>query len=224
MKVAIFGIGIVATLFLFAAGIKFNSHRIAAVWLIFFAVVAYALSFALYWHNDIKSRSELKEPMFSENVENFIFSLGERGMSVEYSKDVLEKEHINTGFVFGGYHPVELYIENDILYADVKIYGGSALPPIEIKRNRLFNKPEDWDFNSNETAMEIVDQNKSSIYQFFYKKPSYIVMNGIFPYPGGFILANENGALQSPILTNTFKLKRIFKYPSWKYPGEYEIR
>ena len=70
--------------------------------------------------------------------------------------------------------------------------------------------------------MEIVNQNKIPIYQFFYKTLSHIVMNGIFPYPGGFILANENGAIQNPTLPTTFKLKRIFKYPSWKYPGEYE--
>jgi len=47
-------------------------------------------------------------------------------------------------------------------------------------------------------------------------------MNGIFPFPGGLILANENGATINPILPTNFSLKRIFKYPSWKYPGEYE--
>ncbi len=141
MKVAIFGFGIVATLLLFTAGIIFNSKRIAFIWVMFSALVLYALSFALYWHNDIKSKPELKEPMFSENVENFTFSLGERGMSVGYSKNALEKKHINTGFVFNNYHPVELYIENGQLYADVKVYGGSGFPPIEIKKNKLSNKP-----------------------------------------------------------------------------------
>lgn len=222
MKVAIFGSGIVATLLLFAATIIFNSHRIAAVWLIFSAIVAYALSFTLYWHDDIRSKPELKEPMFSENTKDFTFSLGEGGISVGYSKKVLEKKHIKTGFVFNNYHPVELYIENDQLYADVKIYGGSNFPPIEIIKNKLFNKPKGWDFNSNEKAMEIVNENRIPIYQFFYKKPSHIVMNGIFPYPGGFILANEKGAIGNPILPTTFKLKKLFKYPSWQYPGEYE--
>ena len=113
--------------------------------------------------------------------------------------------------MFNNYRPVELYIENGQLYADVKIYGGSGFPPIEIKKNKLSNKPKDWDFNSNEKAMEIVNGNGVPIYQFFYKKPSHIVMNGVFPYPGGLTL-----------LPITFKLKRIFKYPSWKYPGEYE--
>jgi len=134
MKVAIYGTGIIATLLLFTAGIIFNSHRIAAVWIIFATIVTYALSFSLYWHDDIKSKPRLKEPMFAENTENFTFSLGERGFSIGYSKKALEKNHINTGFVFGDYHPVDLYIENGKLYADVKIYGGSGLPPIEIKK------------------------------------------------------------------------------------------
>lgn len=224
MKVAIYGTGIIATLLLFTAGIIFNSHRIAAVWIIFATIVTYALSFSLYWHDDIKSKPRLKEPMFAENTENFTFSLGERGFSIGYSKKALEKNHINTGFVFGDYHPVDLYIENGKLYADVKIYGGSGLPPIEIKKNKLFNKPQDWDFNSNEKAMEIVNDKGVPVYQFFYKKPSHIVMNGIFPYPGGLLLANENGVTQNPLLTTKFKLNKIFKYPSWKYPGEYEER
>ncbi|MDP8263198.1 MAG: hypothetical protein P9M13_07845 [Candidatus Ancaeobacter aquaticus] len=222
MKVAIFGFGIVATLLLFTAGIIYNSHRVAAVWVIFLTIVTYALSFALYWHNDIKSNPKLKEPMFSENVDNFSFSLGERGITVEFKKEVLEKEHMNNLFVFSNYRPVELYIEGGQLYADVKIYGGSGLSPIEIKKNKLSNKPSNWDFNSNETALEIVDNTQTPIYQFFYKNKSHIVMNGIFPFPGGLILASENGATINPTLPTNFSLKRIFKYPSWQYPGEYE--
>lgn len=222
MKVAIYGLGIVGAIMLTIASMLFTTHRIASIWVGFATGVVFLLSVALYWHDDFKSKPVLKEPTFSEDVKNFTFSLGERGITIGYPKEVLEKKHINTGFVFNNYHPVELYIENGQLYADVKIYGGSGFPPIEIKKNKLLNKPDSWDFNSNENAMEIVNENKVPIYQFFYKSPSQIVMNGIFPYPGGLILANENGAVGNPILPATFKLKRIFKYPSWKYPGEYE--
>jgi len=222
MKVAIYGLGIAGCIMLTVASILFTSHRIASIWVGFATGVIFLLSFALYWHNDIKSKPELKEPMFSENVENFSFSLGERGITVGFKKEVLEKEHMNNLFVFSNYRPVELYIEGGQLYADVKIFGGSGLPPIEIKKNKLSNKPPNWDFNSNETALEIVDNKQTPIYQFFYKNPSHIIMNGIFPFPGGLILANENGATINPTLPTNFLLKRIFKYPSWQYPGEYE--
>jgi len=164
---------------------------------------------------------KLEEPRFSETIESFSFSLGERGITAGYSKEALEKKHMQP-FNFADHSPVELYIEDDNLYADVKIYGGSGLPSIEIKQNKLSNKPHDWDFNSNKKAMEIVDKNQNPIYQFFYKSPSHIVVNGVFPFPGGLILANDEGALINPSFPTTFKLKRIFKYPSWKYPGEYE--
>ena len=221
MNIAIYGIGIVATILLFMAGISYNSHKTVFKWLISSAIVAYIFSFVLFSLNENNSEPVLKVPIFSENIEDFMFSIGERGISVGYSKNRLEQEHVNNAFVFNDYYPVELYIENDVLYADVNIYGGNGFPPIEIKRNKIFNKPDNWDFNSNENAMEIVNENQLPIYQFFYKKPSHIVINGIFPLPGGgWLSANENGAIYGPIIPTSFKLKRIFKYPSWKYPGE----
>ena len=222
MNIAIYGIGIVATILLFTAGISYNSHKTIFKWLIISAFVAYIFSFVLFSFNEINSELKLKVPIFSEGIEDFTFSLGERGISVSGSKERLEETHYTKAFEFNGYYPVELYIEKDILYADVNIYGGYGLPPIKIKRNKLFNKPVNWDFNSNETAMEIVDENNFPIYQFFYKTPSHIVLNGIIPFSEGFILANENGAIFTLIIPDSFKLKRIFKYPSWKYPGEIE--
>jgi hypothetical protein len=163
--------------------------------------------------------SALKQPTFSEKVENVNFSLGERGISAGYRVSDLEKSP-KEPFMFNNFSPVKVYVKNGKPYADVKIYAGSGFPAIEIKSNQLLNKPPEWDFNSNENALEIVDKNYRPIYQFFYKGPSHIVFNGIFPFPGGLILANENGAIVNPYLPATFTLKRIFKYPSWKYPGK----
>ncbi|MEW6601129.1 MAG: hypothetical protein AB1499_09175 [Nitrospirota bacterium] len=171
---------------------------------------------------DIKSMPEIKKPMFSENIKYYRFSLGGRGINIGYEKEVLENGHMNNILVIGNYRPFELYIEEGKLYADVKIYGGKGRPPIEIKKNKLSNKPPDWDFNSNETALEIVDNNYSPIYQFIYKTPSHIVINGIFPIPDSFILACDSGTTSSSIVPTNFSLKRIFKYPSWKHPGKYE--
>jgi hypothetical protein len=59
------------------------------------------------------------------------------------------------------------------------------------------------------------------IYQFYYKTPTHIVVNGVFPYPGGLILAGPEGMVLNPFLPVSFQLKPMFKYPSWKYPGVY---
>lgn len=222
MNIAIYVVSTITMLLLAIGAVIFSVHKVAGIWVLFAGIVAALLAVTLYLQNAIESKPDLKEPTFSENVKHFTFSLGEGGISVEYAKETLEKKHMNNSFAFGGYHPVDLYIEDGKLYADVKIYGGKGLPPISIKKNKLSNKPSDWDFNSNDKALEIVDSKQNPIYQFFYKTPSHIVMNGIFPYPGGLILANKKEVIMNPGLPTLFKLKRIFKYPSWKHPGVYE--
>ncbi|MDD2541933.1 MAG: hypothetical protein PHH28_12945 [Desulfuromonadaceae bacterium] len=218
MKIVIYGLGSIAAIGLFVASLLFNNHRIAFIWVCFGTGVVFMLAFSLYWHDDIRSNVKLVKPRFSEKITNFTLSLGENGISSGYSKDALKtpKEPYN----FNSYKPVKLYIDNGDLYADVKIYGGSGLPAIEIVKNELVNKPHNWDYNSNSTGLEIVDNNQKPIYQFYYKTPSHIVMNGIFPFPGGLILANEDGATINPSLPMSFVLKPIFKYPAWKYPGQ----
>mgnify|MGYP001568959281 CR=1 FL=1 len=221
MKIAIYGLGIMGGIALTIASILFTNHRIASIWVGFATGVIFLLSFSLYWHNEIKSNVKLEEPTFSEEVNKVSFSLGEGGITDITNVDKIKKSP-REPFNFGGFKPIKIYFSEGKLYADVKIYRGVNLPSLELKRNKLINKPPDWDFNSNKNALEVVNEKQIPIYQFFYKTPSHIVMNGIFPFPGGLILANENGAIINPILPATFSLKRIFKYPSWKYPGKYE--
>jgi len=163
-----------------------------------------------------------EQPRFSEEVESFSFTLGESGIGVGYSKERLERETVEP-YNFAEFKPVKLYIDKGVLYADVAIYGESGLPPIKIIRNVLSGKPKNWDFNSNEKAIEIVNSKGNPIYQFYYKTPSHIVVNGIFPFPNGFILAGPKGStvIQNANVIAKYRLKPIFKYPSWKYPGEY---
>jgi hypothetical protein len=169
----------------------------------------------------VKDQPELQLPTFTEKVDKVSFSLGERGFTMGYRIEDLEKKP-SEPFNLNNFSPLKVYVKKGMPYADVKVYGGSGLPPIEIKNNQLLNKPPAWDFNSNEKALEIVNENYLPVYQFFYKSPSHIVVNGAFPFPGGLILASENGAVVNPTLPTTFKLRRIFKYPSWKYPGKFD--
>jgi len=166
------------------------------------------------------NQPELKLPRFSEKVDKVIFSLGEQGISTGYAVTDLEKTP-REPFYLNGFKPVKIYVRNGMPYADVKIYGGSGFPPIEIMNNQLLNKPPSWDFNSNENALEVVNENHVPMYQFYYKSPSHIVVKGAFPFPGGLLLASK-GVIGNPTIPTDFKLDRIFKYPSWKYPGVYD--
>ena len=51
-----------------------------------------------------------------------------------------------------------------------------------LKENVLSNKPPNWDFNSNDKAIEVVNESGGPIFQLYYKTPSHIVINGIFQY------------------------------------------
>jgi len=170
-----------------------------------------------------RTDGDLKGLRFSEKAEKVSFSLGERGIAVGYKIADLEKS-LREPFNLNNFSPAKVYARSGIFYADVKVFGGSGAPPIEIKNNQLLNKPPNWDFNSNDKAIEIVNEDYLPLYQFYYKSPSHIVVNGVFPFPGGLILADENRSVMttSVPVTVSIKLKRIFKYPSWKYPGQFD--
>lgn len=239
MKIAIQALAAFAAVGAIMIGVLLHYNKQAlAIWTTFSTVVAVALGFSLYWQKSVwddhqaekapapqtqpegHQEPKLEFPTFSEETQAVNFSLGERGITAGYSRKALA-EASREPFNFSGFSPVKLYLEGTKLYADVSIYGGSGLPPIQIKHNKLINKPPEWDFNSNSKALEIVNDKGAPVYQFYYKTRSHIVMNGIFPFPGGLILANEAGAVLNPFLPAQFRLKPIFKYPSWKYPGEY---
>ncbi len=115
-----------------------------------------------------------------------------------------------------------MYMEGDRLYVDVSLNDGSQSLPVEIKRGVFTVQPPNWDRNSNATAFEVVNEKLVPVFQYIIKSPFKVQINGIFPAPrGGFVLVDESRALTRPVIPNDFRLKRIFKYPSWRYPGQY---
>jgi hypothetical protein len=171
--------------------------------------------------NDKTTEVTFDQPRFSEEVTTFDFSFGESGITSGVRKERLESGPVYP-YNLGEFKPVKLYVDDGILYADVSVYGGSNLPPIRITRNKLLGKPKNWDFNSNDTAIEIVNSIGKPVYQFYYKSPSHIVVKGVFPFPSGFIVAGSKGAtvIQNANLLLKDSLKPIFKYPSWKFQGK----
>lgn len=111
------------------------------------------------------------------------------------------------------------------MYVDVDIYSKTGFPPIKIIKNVLYNLPSDWDRNSSEIALEIVNENKQPVYQLVYKEPFHLNIKGIFPHSLGVFIADDRGGVSSILYDRLYlvsiKLKPIFKYPSWRYPGEY---
>jgi len=180
------------------------------------------ITIGIFFHifNRWQVKEAKKEPMFREKHDYLSFSLG-GGATCRYSNEQLRKQ-ANYPFDLGGHIPIKVYVEGKKLYADVEIFGGSGLPPIKIRRNVLSDLPHNWDSNKSENALEIVDENRVPAYQLIYKRDDHIILNGIFPFPGGLVLADNKEMVVNPCLPVKLELKRIFKYPSWKYPAVYE--
>jgi hypothetical protein len=179
-----------------------------------------AIGVGIYFFNSYQEKQARKEPTFREEHERLNFSLG-GGITCGYTKEQLKKGP-NSPFNFGGHLPIQVYVEGDKLYTDVEVFGKSGLPPIKITKNVLSGLPHNWDSNKNENALEVVDENGVPIYQLIYKQDGHILVNGIFPFPGGLVLADDKQMVMNPSLPAMLELKKIFKYPSWKYPAVYE--
>jgi hypothetical protein len=175
-------------------------------------------------HSDQAPPLEPKiDQSFNENLPEIItFSLGGGGVHMgQPLKSLSEGGGVLVNL--GGIVPVKFQLENGVVYCDVTIWGGEDGPPITIIHNKFTVKPMNLDRNSSANALEVVDQQGEPIFQFIRKTPAHYVMNGLIPIPqGGFILATDKGTrigVQPPIPKGA--LKPIFKYPAWKYPGQY---
>ena len=122
------------------------------------------------------------------------------------------------------------------------IYGGLPGNLIRLERTRLdpndFLREPGWDWNQNERALEIVNDQLLPVFQLMFDQPSHIVVNGVFPInPHELMVADRcfhapdvPGSIRfvpvpdlpSVVRMPTLSCKRIFKYAAWRYPGTYE--
>jgi hypothetical protein len=165
---------------------------------------------------------QLEQPTFREKVEFVVFSLGEGGMGSGARMVDLEKEPRRV-VVFEQYTPVSMYAIGGKLYADVTMYDERGTPISLLKGNEFTMSNPSWDRNFNNQAFEIVDGNGSPIFQFIYKTQSQIVIKGIFELPDRLLLMDKGVRIVSGHkVPPDFAIKRIFKYPSYKYMGQVE--
>jgi len=159
---------------------------------------------------------------FREKVEEVSFSFGS-GMTDTETVDRLRRE-VYRPFNFNGFHPVRLHMKKDVFLFGFTIWGGKGKPPVEVKDNEFTVRGLGYDRNSSANALEIINADGIPLFQMIRKTPTDVVVNGVFPIPsGGLILAGPEGLLTGagPDQLADFHLPPIFKYPSWRYPGEY---
>lgn len=164
------------------------------------------------------SKTVKDQPTFVEKVEKVTFQFGNNIVTQDIER-LREKKF--EPFHLQGYSPISLYVEDNKLYADVKIYGGTGKPPIEVVHNIFVVRQPRWDYNSNKNSLEIINENHEPIFQMIYKTQSHIIVNGILPLPKGIMLLSQDKGMQIiQTVPTDFHLKRIFKYPSSQYPEQ----
>lgn len=164
----------------------------------------------------------LEFPKFSAAIEKYFFSFGGGGLVSSYSPEQLSTPQ--SPFEIGDLKPILVYTERGHFFVDVSLLTGDKGFEIGLRGNKLFGKPGSWDMNSNNSALEVVDDKGEPVFQFILKDESHIVLNGVFVIAGMATIATDHGTtfLTSPDNPIRKQIKPIFKYPAWKYPGQYE--
>ena len=111
------------------------------------------------------------------------------------------------------------------LCIDALVYTGENQKPIQLKDNNVENLPSGWDSNFSDKALEIVNEDGLPMFQLVYKDENTAMIRGVF------CVDNMVGILddfslgffdKSPAILQKYNVKRIFKYPDWKFHGQYE--
>jgi hypothetical protein len=165
--------------------------------------------------------AQLVPPAFHEKIEDLSLTVGTLQLRTRGPSPI-----VVTGMI-----PPRLYVANGVLYLDVVLWSGSLNEPaIIVRGNEFAVKPPGWDRNSNTNALEVVNENNEPVLQLIRLTPSNFRLNGIFPLRGGgwpegsvWLADDHRFGVRTPEqpFPADFKLTPIFKYPSWKYPGEY---
>ena len=157
-----------------------------------------------------------KQQTFSEGVGAVMFTVGNNKQVEEATNLQNSKRNFFIGDV-----PAILYFENGKPFIDVDLYAPPDEPPVRLRHNVLESKPSQWDMNSDDTGIEVVDGKERPIFQLNYKSPAHLVMYGVFF--NGYVswLASPEGFRSQPDLDKKpYPIERLFKYPSSKYNGK----
>ena len=154
----------------------------------------------------------------------------------EEDAGILLRPHMPIGGIRELVDQMNFTLTRDGLFCDFEWAPRFGTPALKLKHNELSGLPSDWDCNHTDSALEIVNAEIKPFAQIIFKSGTTLIFNGVFMTTNGCYLASEGGAvignnggtndIANTINADVFKeqfqrthLSRLFKYPSWKYPG-----
>lgn len=228
------------SIFFLAACLKWQGRARWAYWVV---AILVTIGTCLIWQTRIWNQEalriteeqarakqpQLQQPTFRDSGEKIQITFGNNAF-------IFSRSNLESGITlpadFGGNLPLRLYSEDNKIYADVTVSGGRDTPVIVLEKNVFTVRPPNWDFNSSDKAFEVINQQRIPVFQLIFKTPSRIEINGVFPVEKGILFASNKGILLNnpvfefpPMIREDkagYDVNRIFKYPSWQHPGEYE--
>ena len=141
---------------------------------------------------------------------------------------------------------VHVFVEHEHLFINAIIYGGGR-NCVLVNHNRVepdsLMMHQNWDYNSNKRALEIVNEGGFPVFQMIFEPPNSAKVLGIYPFPNDEVLIQDDFKKPYADMSSMFQDARIptppnepkgtemwrlfhlstapiFKYPSWRYPGE----
>jgi hypothetical protein len=205
-------------------GVFYAAHKIPAIILFGVGVTCVTVAACLYWINAVTPpQPKLEAPTFTEDVKVAICNIGPLPFQIDLRSTSRQAPF---RFQASDFVPFWLYVENGRLFADITMLGQDGTTVVQMEHNQFKVNVPAWDANSNASAFEVVDEHQTPVFQIIYKRPAHILVNGVFHEPAGQTAYAQNDSLtfappgQPP--PPWFHLNPIFKYPSWKHPGEYE--
>jgi hypothetical protein len=146
------------------------------------------------------------------------FGLGSNGLNIGIPAAEGEKLSI----IDANPPPVVIWVKDGSLRFDMTLKTQKG-QNIVFRNNEMIDPPPSWDINSGENAFEVVDQQGTPVLQLVKKTETQILLFGEFVFAKGTIIADEeNSIIDTHAKSATHaKLRKLFKYPSWKYPGVY---
>src|SRR5439155_676068 len=125
-----------------------------------------------------------------------------------------------TPLVANSFAPV-FYAEGKNLYVDVVLNDQTG---VRLVHDELIGKPPQWDMNSDEAGMEVINEKHEVIFQLDFKTKTHIAVSGFFLSANWGVTVVTDSAISTLgptdiTIPDDIKMKNIFKYPSTRFPG-----
>ncbi len=123
-----------------------------------------------------------------------------------------------------GWKPFLLFMPKDILSFTCSLYLPGSPKSFHMTNGEHDPIPPGYDLNFNDVAIEIVDKQLVPIFQLIYQSEAHIIVKGLFVSHTEQVIILDDVGMQFTNVHNplSYNINRIFKYPTWKYPGKYE--